>query len=162
MGIAETIKDLIPEILQFWPEAKENLHIDAWRTVQKVDGQFISIVQREENVSGNSQQLFFINLGGYKPKEFEEFHYKVLVTAPTKNEATKQSKQTVFFKHTGFPGAVSHIDDKYGLDVDDIFDIRDILSKQARNQYKILIHPAAGNFDEDEIHLGYFRLESFE
>ena len=161
-GVAENVKELIPEIIQFWPEAKGNLHIDGWRTVENVNGQSISVVRREEKRPTNNQQLFFINLGGYKPNEFEEFNYKMLVTGSTKSEAIKQSKQTAFFKHTGFPGAVSHIDDKYGVDVDDIFDIHDILSDGTRTQYKIVIQQATDNFPHDEIHLGYFRLESFE
>jgi hypothetical protein len=28
-----------------------------------------------------------------------------------------------FFQHTGFPGANAHIDDKYGVDVDDVYEL---------------------------------------
>lgn len=161
-GIAETVKDLLPEIVQFWPEAKGNLHIDGWRIVNQVDGQLVTVIPKEEKVEPNTQQLFFINLGGYKPGEFEEFHYKMIVAAPGKNEAIKRSKQTAFFKHTGYIGAVAHIDDKYGVDVDDIADIREILSHATREKYSLLITPAGGLFAEDNVELGYFPLSSFE
>jgi hypothetical protein len=56
----------------FWPEAKGKIHIDAWREVTIVDNFSIEIVAKK-TVSNN---LFFINLGGYKENEFEEYHYK--------------------------------------------------------------------------------------
>jgi hypothetical protein len=37
-GIATSIKDLVPVMLQFWPEAKGNMHIDAWREITVVEG----------------------------------------------------------------------------------------------------------------------------
>ncbi len=161
-AVADTVSDLIPEIKAFWPEAKGKMHIDGWRAVTHVDGQAVSIVPRDSPLPDASSRLFFINLGGYKPNEFEEFHYKMLVASKTKSEAIKQSKQTVFFKHTGFAGAHSHIDDKYGVDVDDIYDIAEILSENTRNQFRILVEPLLDNINEDEMHLGYFPLSSFE
>ena len=55
-----------------------------------------------------------------KENEFEEYHYKVLTVAQNKAEVIKKAKATSFYKHCGFKGATSHIDDKYGVDVDDI------------------------------------------
>ena len=72
------------------------------------------------------------------------------------------SKATAFYRHTGFKGAGSHIDDKYGVDVDDIFAIRDILSPAVKQRYSLLIEPAPEGTPEDEVHLGYFRLENPE
>jgi hypothetical protein len=155
-GIAERIKDLLPEVEAFWPEAKGSLHIDAWREVTLVDGYEVQVTERLGQSSDT--QLFFINLGGYKPREFDEFHYKMLVAAADKNEAMRQSKQTAFFKHTGFKGATAHIDDKYGVDVDDIFAIRDILPINTKQRYGLHISPTLANTGEDKIHLGYFRL----
>lgn len=156
-GIANSIKDLIPDLLSFWPEAKGELHIDAWREITNVNGFSVQVV-KESGVT-NATQLFFINLGGYKKNEFEEFHYKMVVAAPDKGEAVRHSKLTAFYKHTGFNGAPSHIDDKYGVDVDDIFDIRDILTPATKKQYSVLVQPAPPEQQEDEMHLGYFKLE---
>jgi hypothetical protein len=154
-GIGHTIADVLPDIKAFWPEAGSSLHLDAWRAVTLVNGQSVSVV--EDASQKSDHRLFFINLGGYKRGEFEEFHYKMIVAAPGKGDAVKQSKQTAFFKHTGIKGANSHIDDKYGVDVDDIFAISDILPANIKDRYSIVLSKALPNSPEDEIHLGYFK-----
>lgn len=161
-GIGETIKDLIPAMIEFWPEAKGKLHIDAWREVTTVNGHSTKVIQGVATKTGSPAELFFINLGGYKPGEFEEFHYKMIIAAANKTEAIGLSKETAFFKHTGFRGANSHIDDKYGIDVDDVFEITDILSKETKEQFHILVTPGKHPLVEDEIHLGYFKLGMFQ
>lgn len=159
-GIGDHISDLIPDVVNFWPEAKGKLHFDAWREVRLVNGFEVQVISGEE--VQNSHQLFFINLGGYKKNEFEEFHYKMIVAAPDEGEAVRLSKQTAFFKHTGFKGANSHIDDKYGIDVDDIYAIRDILPASNKIRYSLQIQEAPPGLPEDEIHLGYFRFDNVE
>lgn len=161
-GIASSMEELIPAIKSFWPEAKGKMHIDGWRVVNNVNGYTIKILPKTENQVKSENQLFFINLGGYKPYEFEEFHYKMLVAAKTKNEAIKMAKQTTFFKHTGFDGAFSHIDDKYGIDVDDIYQIDEILSAESKQNFQIITEPDGQNTIPDEMHLGYFPLKTFE
>ena len=156
-GVGQSMKDLIPQMKAFWPEAKGKIHIDAWREVTAVDGFSIEIVSKD-NTATNSEHLFFINLGGYKPNEFDEFHYKVLATGETLSEATKKSKTTAFFKHYGFKGATSHIDEKYGVDIDDQYNVADILSEDLKSQYQLKISES-DEIAEDEIHLGYFRFE---
>lgn len=163
-GIGESIKELIPELIAFWPEAKDKLHIDAWREVTKVNDYAVNVVNQDEIIDKNptGAQLFFINLGGYKKNEFEEFHYKMLAAATDKGDAINQSKQTAFFKHTGFKGANSHVDDKYGVDVDDVFQIKDILPAALKKKYSLQIEPAQPGRPEDELHLGYFRLDNVD
>jgi hypothetical protein len=156
-GIANSIKEMIPDIISFWPEADEKIHLDAWRMVTNVDGFKVEVV--EAGKSSGAMKLFFINLGGYKQNEFEEFHYKMIVAAEDKGQAIKQAKDTAFYKHTGFKGAPSHIDDKYGVDVDDIFEIRDILPDPIKEKYALRITDAEEELPEDEKHLGYFRLD---
>jgi hypothetical protein len=160
--IGENLASLIPAIKKFWPEAKEKVHIDAWREVTQVNGYTIKVNARnnEDNAPAD-QRLFFINLGGYKKDEFDEFHYKMIVVAPEKGEAVRQSKQTAFFKHMGFKGATSHIDDKYGVDVDDLFEINDILPADQKKLYTIQLLPSTEEII-DEIHLGYFKLDKLE
>ena len=159
-GIADGIVELIPDMIAFWPEAKGDIHIDAWREVRLVNGFEVTVLDGEP--VENTHQLFFINLGGYKQKEFDEFHYKMIVAAKDKGEAVKMSKQTAFYKHTGFKGANSHVDDKYGIDVDDLHAIRDILPSSGKTKYSIQIRPASPQLKEDEIHLGYFRVQNVE
>ncbi|HWB25193.1 MAG TPA: DUF1543 domain-containing protein [Chitinophagaceae bacterium] len=159
-GIAENIKELVPAIIEFWPEAEGRMHIDAWREVTHVDGYKISVAEKQNAAQDNKddsalQKLFFLNLGGYKQNEFEEYHYKMICVAPGKGVAVQQAKQTAFYKHTGFKGAESHIDDKYGVDVDDVYAIEDILPPGMKEKYSLLITPA-GKAAEDTLNLGYF------
>jgi hypothetical protein len=158
-GIAESLKELIPQFNQFWPEAKGKMHVDGFREVNQVDGQQINIVPRGSQTTVASRQLFFINLGGYKKDEFEEFHYKMVVAAKDKASAIQQAKQTAFFKHTHFEGATSHVDDKYGIDVDDLYTIDEVLPKLTKEQYSIELSPIIEE-QKDELHLGYFKFDS--
>lgn len=167
-GIAENLKELIPHIKKFWPEAKGNIHIDAWREVTQVGDYSVVIIKRPlpsigfDGLSGeqvSEEKLFFINLGGYKVEEFDEFHYKLLTIAKTSGEAIKQAKQTAFYKHTGFKGAASHIDDKYGIDIDDVHNVKEILSSHFKELYSIEIKYEKQK-EEDKMHLGYLPLKN--
>lgn len=160
-GIGESIKDLVPDIIAFWPEAEPKLHFDAWREVKNVNGYHVTISLAGENETNSPARLFFINLGGYKAGEFEEFHYKMIVAANNKSEAIQLAKSTAFFRHTGTRGATAHIDDKYGIDVDDLYEIKDIIPASAKKKYRISVTPSNEELPEDEIHLGYFKLSLF-
>ncbi len=155
-GIGKHIRDILPDLFLFWPEAKTKIHLDAWREVTAVDGHNISVKEKGmlSATPKSNFKLYFINLGGYKTGEFEEFHYKMLTVAETRSIAIANSKQTAFYKHTGLKGAPSHIDDKFGIDVDDIAEIKDILPARFKKLYTIEISP--GNVTTpDELHLGY-------
>ncbi len=160
-GIGTALKDLLPDLLDFWPEAKRKIHIDAWRQVSRVDNYVITIHPKklEAMAPNGNAKLFFLNLGGYKAGEFEEFHYKMLVAGIDKGAAVQQAKQTAFYRHTGFKGATSHIDEKYGIDVDDMYEIADILPASTKEKYSISLSPATGG-KPDEIQLGYIKLEN--
>ncbi len=163
-GVGDALKDLVDHIVNYWPEAAGEIHIDAWKTVTRVSGYKINVIPKAANNHDMpiKMQLFFLNLGGYKLAEFEEFHYKMLVVANDKMDAIKQAKQTAFFKHTGFKGAVAHIDDKYGIDVDNICQVDDILPTYFKERYVIQLSQAAATVVEDEIHLGYYKLNKLE
>ncbi|WP_306350169.1 DUF1543 domain-containing protein [Flavobacterium sp. '19STA2R22 D10 B1'] len=156
-SVANSLTDLKEEIAAFWPNSGK-LHLDAWREVTEVNGYRISIVKKENTIT-TSKRLFFMNLGGYKPDEFDEFHYKMLVVANDLADAIHQAEDTAFYKHVGFAEAPSHVDDKYGVDVDDTFEILDILPKKIKDAYDITIE-FVGDLPEDTIHLGYFELST--
>jgi Domain of Unknown Function (DUF1543) len=156
-GIGKSLKELIPSMKAFWPEAKGKIHIDAWREVTMVENFKIEVVTRNNSIATDSQ-LFFINLGGYKENEFEEYHYKVLAVGNSMAEASKKAKSNTFFKHFTFKGATSHIDDKYGIDVDDIFNVKEILSSTFTEQFEIKI-TATEDSEEDQLHIGYLKLD---
>jgi hypothetical protein len=157
-GIGTSLKELLPQMTAFWPEAKGKFHIDAWREVTAVDNYAIEIVPKGTPDATN-QNLFFINLGGYKENEFEEYHYKIITVAETMAEASKKAKTTSFFKHCGFKGATSHIDDKFGVDVDDIFNVKEILTETFKNQFTIAITKPEVALPEDVLHIGYLKLD---
>lgn len=152
-GIADELKELVPSMYEFWPALEGRMHIDSWRKVGKVDGYKIQIVMKSEQNPINSKKLYFVNLGGYKPNDMEEYHYKQLVVAATLAEATKIAKDTVFWKHH----ESSHIDDKYGIDVDDIYEVVDLLNPTFKEKYHILIQEAS-NIPEDTLEVGYLKI----
>jgi len=160
-GIAATIQELVPQMIHFWPEAADKMHVDGWREVNNVDG-FQVIVEplTGQGPSPTAPRLFFLNLGGYKEHEFEEYHYKMLATATDKSIAIQKAKQTAFYKHTGFTGAPSHIDDKYGVDVDDVYAIEDVLPPAVKQQYHITLKPPVLPLPEDVLYLGYYKLNN--
>jgi hypothetical protein len=162
-GIGANMKDLIPQMIDFWPEAEGKIHIDAWRRVTHVNGHTITVIPANgitESSPEGEMKLFFLNLGGYKPGVFEEYHYKMLVASPDAAEAIRESKQTAFYKHYGFEGATSHIDDKYGIDVDDMYVVKDILGLAYKQRYALSVSAEKENdLPEDELHIGYFKLD---
>ena len=159
-GIGSSLKELVPQMNAFWPEAKGKIHIDAWQKVSFVDGYEIEVVSKESQIK-QEEQVFFLNLGGYKDGEFEEYHYKIVTVAKTKAAAIKKAKQTTFFKHYDFKRAESHIDDKYGIDVDDIHNIEDILSDKYKSEYTLKITKTSASF-EDEKHIGYLKIDNID
>lgn len=156
-GIADSINELIPAIKTFWPEGR--VHIDAWREVVNVDGYQINIISKdiERSLAPTNSKLFFINLGGYMENRFEEQHYVVLTVKPNKTLAFKDAKSTLFFQQNSMPGATSHIDDKFGVDVDDIYQIEEMLPMAQKQKYRVEINAAEG-LQEDAFHLGYVKL----
>jgi hypothetical protein len=157
-GIAAHLKDLIPAIIQYWPEANGRIHVDAWQEIRYANGYEVVVGDRALAEAAEEQvKLFFINLGGYKPGEFEEYHYKLVVAAKGKEDAISHAKTTTWFRHTGYKGAKAHIDDKYGIDVDDIYPLTDILRNDLKEKYSITLTPCDATLT-NEMHIGYFKL----
>lgn len=157
-GIAYNLKELIPDIKAFWPEAGDSIHIDAWREVSKVDEYKIEVAIKNENLVSSEEKLFFINLGGYQSNKMEEQHYTVLSVQKDRAIAINESKKTVFFRTNTTKGATSHIDDKYGIDVDDVYCIEDILLPAHKEKYQLVITKEP-SLQEDELHLGFLTIK---
>jgi hypothetical protein len=159
-GIAPSLSALVPQLHNFWP-GKHKLHIDAWREVTTVQQHSIRILsaKKRKSLPPHSPRLFFINLGGYRPGEFEEYHYKLIEVASDMSSAIRSAKQSAFYRHTGFKGAASHIDDKFGIDVDDTYLIEDLLPPEQVEKYCIEIKFNA-KAKEDSWQIGYTKLSS--
>ncbi|MFD0701162.1 DUF1543 domain-containing protein [Myroides pelagicus] len=161
-GIATDMKELATRLNDFWPEAGKKLHVDAWREVNTVEDYHIEVVDATE-AETNDLRLFFLNLGGYKPGVFDEFHHLCLVVANSSAEAIKKVKTYSFYQDYNLPPkGLTHIDNKYGIDVDEIYAIEEILDPKQKQDYSIRITPAKEDAKEDEITLGYMKLSSFE
>ena len=169
-GVANQVNELIADINNHWPEVKNKWHIDSYCAISKVDNYVIKLV--ESNIQAqcaNDLKLFFINLGGYQQGSFEEFHYKLLIVADSQADAVKQAKQSEFYKQFTFKdkaspfNAASHIDDKFEVDIDDIYNVNDLISN-----VKIIIEPLARALDksinviEDKKYVGYLSIKNLK
>lgn len=154
-GIGTSVQSLVRDMYAFWPDGGP-LHVDSWREVTHVDGYQISIVPKGEAVPGE-EKLFLLNLGGYRPGELEEYHFKTLAVAKSMGLAIKASKKTAFYKEFGFKGAESHIDEKYALDVDDLHKVEDVLAPHLKEQYSVNIIKTDSTV-QDELHIGYLKI----
>ncbi|WP_426278834.1 DUF1543 domain-containing protein [Chryseobacterium sp. S-02] len=156
-GIAESLKELVPDMKEFWKETEGKIHLDCYQEVKFADGYEVQIVEKGEKIS--EEQLYFINLGGYKRGFFEEFHEQHLMVGTSMGDIVKKAKATEFYKTMGFEGAVSHIDDKHGVDIDDIFNITDILPQKMKEKYSIALKKSDAENQENPIGLGYLKID---
>ena len=135
---------------------RDKVHIDAWTRIDYADGYKINIQRKSAALPDGGQKLYFINLGGYKENEFEEYHKKLFVVAPAVSEAlgkimTDDFMKTYSSENLGIAGS-AHLDDQYKIDfeADDIVCISDVIG----NDYlltleKVESHPA------NELVVGY-------
>ena len=167
-GVANQVSELVDDINHHWPEVKNKWHIDSYRAITKVGNHTVKLIESDNQAANdNGLKLFFINLGGYQQGSFEEFHHKLLIVAATQAEAIKQAKQSTFYKEFTFKdkdspfNAASHIDDKFQVDIDDIYDVNDLVSN-----IQILIEPRIHNSheltnaDEDKEYVGYLSIKN--
>ena len=167
-GVANQVSELIDDINNHWPEVNNKWHIDSYRAITKVGNHTVKLIESDNQAENdNGLKLFFINLGGYQRGSFEEFHHKLLIVAATQAEAIKQAKQSTFYKEFTFKdkdspfNAASHIDDKFQVDIDDIYDVNDLVSN-----IQILIEPRIhnshelANADEDKEYVGYLSIKN--
>ena len=161
-GIADSLKDLVPAVKAYWPEAGNSLHIDGWREVTKVGNYAVQVVPQQEAVPLSASRLFFLNLGGYTSGKLEEQHYIVLTVQNSKMLAVQEAKNNLFYKTNSLKGiATAHIDEKYGVDVDNIYQIEELLLPEFKERYRLLFTEDL-ELPEDEIHLGYFKLDKIK
>ena len=166
-GVANEVSELIDDINQHWPEVRNKWHIDSYRAISKVDNYAIKLVESSSQVEcGSDLKLFFINLGGYQRGSFEEFHYKLLIVAATQADAIKQAKQSDFYKAFTYKdkespfNAASHIDNKFEVDIDDIYNVNDLISN-----VRLLIEPITNESHElvnadDKEYVGYLSIKN--
>lgn len=167
-GAASQVSDLIGDINEHWPEVKNKWHIDSYRAIAKVGSYAIKLIEPSQQLKAAADlKLFFINLGGYQQDSFEEFHYKLLIVAPNQADAIKQAKKSDFYKQSTFKdkmspfNAASHIDDKFAVDIDDIYNVNDLISN-----VQLSIEPISDtdelNAKEDKEYVGYLSIKNLK
>ena len=185
--IANSLSETIESVNQHWPAVKNNWHLDAWREVKRV-GDYQILLSKDNALADNiladkrvdkkldkkldsqGKQLYFVNLGGYLPGQFEEFHYKTLVVAETLGKATAQVKKTAFYQDYTFDNvdtaksgvATSHVDDKQQLDLDDIHCVADLLPRDVALTIQPLTEPEKNQLPDDALHIGYLSLKQIK
>ena len=196
--IANSLSETIESVNQHWPAVKNNWHLDAWREVKRVgdcqillsknslskdgwskdnalaDKMLADNIFAEDRVDNKldnqGKQLYFVNLGGYLPGQFEEFHYKTLVIAETLGKATAQVKKTAFYQDYTFDNvdtaksgvATSHVDDKHQLDLDDIHCVADLLPNDVASTIQPLTEHEKNQLPDDALHIGYLSLKQIK
>lgn len=126
--VASKIEDTYHELRQSWWGKPESLHLDAWGSLEGIDGYEIELKNYPSN---NDQQLYFVNLGGYDSKQFTELHQNVFVAARDKMEAKTKAKMQI--GHWESP----HQD--YQYQVDDLVNVNEAL---VNSSYHIHLSPS--------------------
>ncbi len=151
-------KELLNPLLR-----RDKVHVDGWVQVSYADGYRIDILPKHAAGGNNGLRLYFINLGGYKAGEFEEFHKKFFLVASNMNEVLAKIKQHEFMKEycADLPGnaGVAHLDDQHKMDfeADDIICVSDKLDDSYVLQLvQVDEHP------ENELIIGYKKLNYAE
>ncbi len=151
-AVGDSIKDVTEVAKKHW---KILVHIDSYVAIEEVDGYKVKITQ-DKNLQPEEMKLFFVNLGGYKPNDLEEYHKKLVLPARSEDEAKALARKDSFFAEGIKKGnAVTHIDDKFGVigfDVDDVL----IVNEQIDPKYKIILTAdSTAKFSNNKIVPGY-------
>jgi hypothetical protein len=77
-SVGATPEDCYADIRRQWWGDPQSLHLDSWGAVEQADGYDISI---SHGLPKAEERLFFVNLGGYDPGEFNELHKNLLLVA---------------------------------------------------------------------------------
>ncbi len=164
-GVAEKLRDLIPQMRIFWP-GKHTLHIDAWSKIDKVGSHEIEIILKGTSGSSEaSDNLYFINLGGYKEYEFEEYHKKLLYCGENMAQAIEWAKATDFYTEgQRLEGKLlnprSHVDDKFEV-IDDILNVADVIP-DFKEKYEFFMKGYSSITEYPKANIGYLKFSLLE
>lgn len=87
-----TIEDCYDRIRETWWGTPKSLHLDCWGELTSADGHNITL--RQEPFTGEDK-LWFVNLGGYDPEDFNEPSKNIFVVAPTESKAKVRALKTI-------------------------------------------------------------------
>ena len=160
--VGTSIEETIPTLRQQWFGLQSGLHIDSYKAIQSVDGYAIELIKRREDCTEQqlrcstaiTDQLWFINLGGYDRDSLQELHRFGLVVAPSKQAAKARARR----RWLGSALQV-HKDDLHSLDrldtVDDCLPIFNVEGWQIRLKAK----PGKPEAELKPDWFGYWRID---
>ena len=94
-SVGETPEDCFDDLRKQWWGEPSSLHLDCWGAVEQADGYDIALSTAP--VADATNKLFFVNLGGYDPSEFNELHRNVLIVAA--DDVAAKAKAKAQIKH---------------------------------------------------------------
>lgn len=145
-AVGDRIEDCHLQLLDSWFGAPEGLHVDSWVKFGCVDGHWVSLEPKgAARPAKGEPRLFFVNMGGYEPGKFMEFHAGFFLVGATKAEV-KDRARTMLGAHMQ---QLPHADDL--IDVDDCLELGEV------GNYTVTVTPAPG-VKESPITNGYFPL----
>ncbi len=110
--VGTSIEDSYERLMDKWFGDPLRVHIDSWLELEHVDGYRIRLSPAP---SQNTEKLFFINLGAYRPGEFTELHANAFLVAESE-QLVKQRAKGELLRGTD------------SVHTDDLFDIDDCLN----------------------------------
>ena len=139
--VGEQIEDGIPELIRQWNGLRKGLHLDSYRTIERVDGHRIEVIgERHPPAGANDPRLWFVNVGGYSPNSMAEQHQFDVVVAHTAAAAKASAKRSWL---RGMQKV--HKDDLHDVRQDPSLD--DLLQITGNGQWSLRISPIDGGDD---------------
>ena len=107
-AVGEDIDAVHAQLLDSWFGKPEGLHVDAWASLETVDGYRVHL---DHAPADNGLHLYFINIGGYRAGEFGERHAWGFFGARNKTEAKAHARKKLLQGHEQ-----THKDDLHEVD----------------------------------------------
>ncbi|MGB0935561.1 MAG: DUF1543 domain-containing protein [Alphaproteobacteria bacterium] len=108
-----SIEDTFEDLRQQWWGEQSGLHLDCWGAIEYADGYAVTL---QSSPQESDNKLFFINLGGYDPKQFTELHENILVVAPTESKAKVKALKSILHLKGAHKDNMYEVENIYSLD----------------------------------------------
>lgn len=107
-AVGRQVDQVHQQLLDGWFGAPEGLHVDAWTVLDSIAGFRVRLQRRPAD---NGLQLYFVNIGGYRPGEFGERHAWGFFGAGSPSEAKAAARSSLLQGH-----ASTHKDNLHRVD----------------------------------------------
>lgn len=90
--VAERIEDTYAELRRQWWGVPRSLHLDCWAAVTQADGHAVCL---KPQPSLSPRKLYYVNMGGYDPRQFTELHRHLFIVAESEASARSRALKQV-------------------------------------------------------------------